>query len=68
MTAKGTEQRKELRRRDWKQNPAVYLMFLPLMIYFIIFNYIPMTGILMSFEKYSVGKGTDDCITGRMGV
>lgn len=57
MTAKGTEQRRELRRRDWKQNRAVYLMFLPLMIYFIIFNYIPMTGILMAFEKYSVGKG-----------
>lgn len=32
-------------------------MFLPLAVYFIIFNYIPMVGILVAFEDYSVTKG-----------
>ena len=32
-------------------------MFLPLFVYYVLFNYIPMGGILMAFEKYSVSKG-----------
>ena len=44
-------------KKDFKKNWPVYLMFLPLFVYYIIFNYIPMVGILMAFEKYSVVKG-----------
>ncbi|MCC8046083.1 MAG: ABC transporter permease subunit [Clostridiales bacterium] len=44
-------------KRDWKKNRMIYLLFLPIAIYLIIFNYIPMTGILMAFEDYSVRKG-----------
>ncbi len=43
-------------KHDMKKNWPVYLMFLPLAIYFIIFNYIPMAGILMAFERFSVTK------------
>lgn len=43
--------------KDWKKNKVIYLMFLPLAVYFIIFNYIPMAGILMAFEDYSISKG-----------
>lgn len=42
---------------DLKKNKTVYLMFLPIVIYLFIFNYIPMSGILMAFEDYSVRKG-----------
>ena len=34
-----------------------YLLLLPGLIYLIIFNYGPMAGVLMAFEKYSASKG-----------
>ena len=43
--------------KDFQKNGVIYLMFLPLMVYYIIFNYIPMVGILMAFENYKVNKG-----------
>ena len=44
-------------KRDFKKNKVIYLIFLPIAAYFIIFNYIPMAGILMAFEKYKINKG-----------
>ena len=43
--------------RDIRRNKAVYLIVLLVMTYFVIFNYIPMVGILMAFQKYSPIKG-----------
>ena len=43
--------------KDFKKNGVMYLIFLPVFVFFLIFNYIPMVGILMAFEKYSVRKG-----------
>ena len=40
-------------RRDW----VVYLLFLPIIIYEIIFHYLPMFGIVMAFEDYNVVDG-----------
>lgn len=44
-------------KKDWQKNKVIYFIFLPILAYLIIFNYIPMTGILMAFENYSVRKG-----------
>ena len=55
--AKATSERRRLIRRDWKMNKAVYLMAVPVIVYFFILNYIPMGGILMAFEDYSIKKG-----------
>lgn len=44
-------------RRDFKKNKYVYLMVLPVIIYFIIFSYWPMYGIIIAFKEYSPGKG-----------
>lgn len=49
--------RKARARRDWQKNWQIYLLFLPLAVYFIIFSYVPMVGILIAFEKYSPSKG-----------
>lgn len=38
-------------------NWSVYLMALPVLVYFIIFNYIPMGGVLMAFQDFSIKKG-----------
>lgn len=52
-----TSSRMHMIKRDWQLNKAVYLMAVPVVAYFIIFNYIPMGGILMAFEDYSIKKG-----------
>lgn len=44
-------------KKDWKVNKAVYFMILPILIFFILFSYIPMAGIMMAFERYSVKGG-----------
>lgn len=49
--------RRGLIQRDWRMNKAVYLMAVPVLAYFIIFNYIPMGGIVMAFQNFSIKKG-----------
>jgi ABC-type polysaccharide transport system, permease component len=44
-------------KKDWQANKTIYLMVLPVIIYFIVFSYIPMAGVLMAFEKYSIKGG-----------
>lgn len=43
-------------RRLWKAR-WFYLLMLPGLIYFIIYKYVPMWGILMAFEDYTPSKG-----------
>ena len=62
MTAKAIKKPKLLRdqnpwKRDMKENWILYVLFLPVLAYFIIFHYIPMSGIFMAFEDYKVTKG-----------
>lgn len=40
-----------------KKNRYLLLMLFPVVLYFVIFCYIPMFGNIMAFEDYSVGKG-----------
>ena len=44
-------------KKDFRKNKMIYLLFVPIAVYLIVFNYIPMSGILMAFEDYSVRKG-----------
>ena len=43
--------------KELKKYLPFYLMALPACIYFFINNYIPMGGLILAFEKYSVKKG-----------
>lgn len=56
-TAAIRKNRSRLIKRDLRMNWTVYLMALPVIAYFIIFNYIPMGGIVMAFQDYSIKKG-----------
>ena len=38
-------------------NWALYLLFLPVFIYFLIFNYLPMFGIIMAFQDFRPATG-----------
>jgi putative aldouronate transport system permease protein len=60
MTAK-TQSAAPALKTSWKQdfsmNWGVYLIFVPILVYFIIFSYLPMFGIVMAFEDFSAVKG-----------
>ncbi len=42
---------------DIKKNWPIYVIFLIPFVFFVVFKYIPMVGILMAFEDYKVAKG-----------
>jgi putative aldouronate transport system permease protein len=44
-------------KKDLKNHWQIYLMALPVVIYFLLFNYAPMVGIVMAFQKYSIRNG-----------
>ena len=44
-------------QKDWIHNRAVYLMAIPIVLYFLIWNYLPMVGIALAFEDYSARGG-----------
>lgn len=44
-------------KRDMKQNFDLYLLVLPVIIYYAIFNYAPMYGAIIAFKNFSPAKG-----------
>lgn len=43
--------------KDFKRNWIKYIMLLPVLIYFILFHYWPMYGILLAFKDYKIKSG-----------
>ena len=43
--------------RKVKKNAAIYLLFLPTLLYYFIYKYLPMFGNVMAFQDYSIAKG-----------
>ncbi len=43
--------------RDFKKNKAYYLMFLPVLAFFLLFRYLPMLGITIAFQDYQPRGG-----------
>lgn len=43
--------------RAWTRNWELYLLFLPVLAYFIIFHYIPMYGVQIAFKDFIANKG-----------
>lgn len=44
-------------KKDWKRNKAVYFLFLPVAVYFLIVHYLPMFGIVMAFQDFRLARG-----------
>ncbi len=42
---------------NYRKNKALYWMILPIIIYVIIFNYLPMFGLTIAFQDYSITRG-----------
>lgn len=43
--------------RGYKKHAALTLMFLPVVIYFVVFKYVPMGGIVIAFKNYKISRG-----------
>lgn len=43
--------------RSYKKNWALFIMFVPAILYFLLFHYVPMYGIVISFKNYTIKKG-----------
>jgi len=57
---KGNGQKKNSFRRDLKNNWILYIMIFPVVLYFIIFAYIPMAGTLLAFKDFKPKLGIFD--------
>lgn len=44
-------------KRDFRMNKGLYALILPIVVYIIIFNYLPMGGLIMAFERFSPKNG-----------
>ena len=59
------EKKKKLSPAQFKQFIPLYIMMIPGLLYLLINNYIPMTGIIVAFKKYNLTtvftavRGTD---------
>ena len=43
--------------RNWKSYKYVYIMLSPILIYYIVFHYIPMFGVVIAFQNYKPALG-----------
>ena len=44
-------------KKDYKVNKSLYIMFLPVLLYYIIFAYFPMYGVIIAFQDYNPASG-----------
>lgn len=44
-------------KKELVQNKCVYIMALPVLLYYLIFHYGPMFGIVIAFKNYEIGRG-----------
>ena len=44
-------------KKDMKKNYSIYLLLLPVLVYYILFNYAPMYGAIIAFKRYSPAMG-----------
>lgn len=42
---------------NYKKNKAIYWMALPVVLYFLLFKYVPMYGAMIAFKDFTVGQG-----------
>lgn len=46
--------------KDWKKNKSLYIMILPVILFYLLFMYKPMYGALIAFQNYVPSKGMWD--------
>ena len=51
------EEKRRLIKKDLRRNWPVYLVVLPIIIYYFMFEYIPMYGVQIAFQEYRPARG-----------
>jgi len=51
-TAKGKEGKLRSTIKQYKKHKSLFLLFLPVLVYFFVFKYLPMYGIVIAFKDY----------------
>lgn len=65
----GKEKFSRLVKKDFQRNKWLYVMILPVVLYYILFAYLPMTGIVIAFKDYKPALGIwDSAWTGMYGL
>lgn len=44
-------------KTDWRRNKGLYFLFIPVLLWYLIFQYGPMCGLLISFQNYKPVRG-----------
>ncbi len=52
---RGTSNMGNWLRTDWKKNKEIYFILFPVVLYYLLFCYKPMYGVLIAFQNYSPG-------------
>lgn len=47
----------KLIKNDFKMNKAIWVMALPVFLYYLIFKYLPMYGIIIAFKDFNIARG-----------
>ncbi len=47
-------------KKDWQKNKTLYFMAIPIILYYLIFHYAPMGGLIIGFKNYRPGLGLWD--------
>lgn len=47
-------------KADWRRNKALYLLVLPVLLFYLIFHYKPMYGAIIAFKDYTPALGIAD--------
>lgn len=43
--------------RKWKRSLPLLILFIPVIIYYVVFKFLPMFGVVMAFQDYNIRKG-----------
>lgn len=46
--------------KDFYRNKYLYMMVIPVVLYYLIFHYLPMYGAVIAFKQFNIGKGIWD--------
>lgn len=57
ITITGKRSFRQRVRVDFKRNRGVYLLAVVPVIYYLVFNYVPMFGVVLAFKRFSPGAG-----------
>lgn len=52
-----TAKKRRSLKTELKRNKYLYILSIPVLLYFLIFKYLPMFGLVIAFEDFSLGKG-----------